>query len=107
MARPKKKRCIYNDPGLRYFKPRGIPLTQLNIIHIELDEYEAIRLSDLLGMSQIEAAKHMNVSRGTYQRILNSAHKKIAEALDKNCAIELKGGTVEIINQQNQNLNFK
>lgn len=96
MSRPKKKRCIYNDPGLRYFKPRGIPLTELNIIRLELDEYEAIRLSDLLGMSQIEAAKNMNISRGTYQRILKSAHYKIAQALDKNAAIELKGGNVDI-----------
>jgi predicted DNA-binding protein (UPF0251 family) len=96
MSRPKKKRCIYNNPGLRYFKPRGIPLTELDIIQIGLDEYEAIRLSDLMGMSQIEAAKSMNISRGTYQRILKSAHYKIAQALDKNSAIELKDGNIEI-----------
>jgi len=96
MSRPKKKRCIYNNPGFRYFKPRGIPLTELNIIHLELDEYETIRLSDLLGMSQIEAASSMNISRGTYQRILKSAHLKIAQALDKNAAIEIKGGNVDI-----------
>ena len=104
MSRPKKKRCIYNDPGLRYFKPRGIPLTELDIIRLGLDEYEAIRLSDLLGMSQIEAAKNMNISRGTYQRILKSAHSKIAEALDKNSAIELKGGNVEIKSPKSDNL---
>ncbi|MHB1376919.1 MAG: DUF134 domain-containing protein [Candidatus Humimicrobiaceae bacterium] len=104
MSRPKKKRCIFNDPGLRYFKPRGIPLTELDIIHIGLDEYEAIRLSDLLGMSQIEAAKNMNISRGTYQRILKLAHSKIAEALAKNSAIELKGGNVEIQNPKSDNL---
>jgi len=96
MSRPKKKRCIYSDPGLRYFKPRGIPLTELDIIRIELDEYEAIRLSDLLGLSQIEAAKSMNISRGTYQRILKSAHLKIAKAFDKNAAMELKGGNVDV-----------
>jgi len=96
MSRPKKKRCIYNDPGLRYFKPRGIPLTELSIIKIELDEYEAIRLSDLQGMSQIEAANNMKISRGTYQRILKSAHLKIAEALNKNAAIELIGGNIDI-----------
>jgi len=102
MSRPKKKRCIYNDPGLRYFKPRGIPLTELSIIRIGLDEYEAIRLSDLLGMSQIEAAGSMNISRGTYQRILKSAHLKIAEALNKNAAIELIGGNIDI-----KDLNYK
>ncbi|MCX6346829.1 MAG: DUF134 domain-containing protein [Actinobacteria bacterium] len=104
MSRPKKKRCIYNDPGLRYFKPRGIPLTELDIIHLGLDEYEAIRLSDLLGMSQIKAAENMNISRGTYQRILKSAHGKIAEALAKNSAIELKGGNVEIKTPKSDNL---
>ena len=99
MARPKKKRCIYQNPGFRYFKPRGIPLSQLNIIRLNLEEYEAIRLKDLVGMDQIEAAQQMNISRGTFQRILKSAHQKIAKAIIENSAIEIKGGDVEIISQ--------
>ena len=96
MARPKKKRCIYQNPGFRYFKPRGIPLSQLNIIRLNLEEYEAIRLKDLICLDQIEAAQQMNISRGTFQRILKSAHQKIARALIENSAIEIKGGDVEI-----------
>ena len=96
MARPKKKRCIYQNPGFRYFKPRGIPLSQLNIIRLNLEEYEAIRLKDMVGLDQIEAAQQMNVSRGTFQRILKSAHQKIAMAIIENSAIEIKGGDVEI-----------
>lgn len=100
MPRPKKKRCIFQEPGLRYFKPRGIPLSQLNIVHLDLEEYEAIRLKDLVGFDQTKAAEEMKISRGTFQRILKSAHQKIAQAIINNSAIEIKGGEVEIANSQ-------
>ena len=103
MPRPKKKRCIFQEPGLRYFKPRGIPLSQLNIVHLDLEEYEAIRLKDLVGFDQTKAAEEMKISRGTFQRILKSAHQKIAQAIIDNSAIEIKGGEVEIANSQDSN----
>ena len=102
-GRPLKPRLINKEPKTKRFSPRGTA-GRPGYITLCLDEYEAIRLSDLLGMSQIEAAKNMNISRGTYQRILKSAHSKIAEALDKNSAIELKGGNVEIKNPKTDNL---
>jgi len=100
MSRPKKKRCILQEPGLRYFKPRGIPLSQLNIVHLDLEEYEAIRLKDHVGLDQTQAAVKMKISRGTFQRILKSAHLKIAQAIINNSAIEIKGGEVEIDNSK-------
>ena|SRR4030042_4143409 len=103
MTRPKKKRCIFQEPGIRYFKPRGIPLSQLNIVHINLEEYEAIRLKDLVGLDQTEAANKMKISRGTFQRILKSAHLKIAQAITNNSAIEIKGGEIEIANSKDSN----
>ena len=103
MTRPKKKRCIFQEPGIRYFKPRGIPLSQLNIVHINLEEYEAIRLKDLVGLDQTEAANKMKISRGTFQRILKSAHLKIAQAITTNSAIEIKGGEIEIANSKDSN----
>ncbi len=81
MPRCKKKRCCRRLDNERIFKPIGIPLKQLEMVGIELDEFEAIRLCDLEGMSQIEAGEQMQISRGTVQRLLQSGRKKIAYAL--------------------------
>jgi predicted DNA-binding protein (UPF0251 family) len=48
---------------------------------LALDEFEAMRLSDLEGLSQIEAGKRMQVSRGTVQRLLESGRRKVVQAL--------------------------
>ncbi|PIQ98493.1 MAG: hypothetical protein COV64_01000, partial [Candidatus Nealsonbacteria bacterium CG11_big_fil_rev_8_21_14_0_20_39_9] len=53
------------------------------------DELEALRLCDLENLEQTEAAKKMKVSQSTLQRILTSAHKKIAEALIEGKAIKI------------------
>ena len=46
-----------------------------------LDEFEAIRLADLEGLYQEQAADRMGISRATFGRILESAHRKVAEVL--------------------------
>lgn len=81
MARPIKCRRISSTPAARYFKPIGIPLRDLEEIVLGLDELEAIRLADLDGLYQVEAAEKMGVSRQTIGNILNSAHRKLADAL--------------------------
>ena len=43
MPRPKKYRCIRCKPDATYFKPRGIPLVELEEVPISMDELEAIR----------------------------------------------------------------
>ena len=57
---------------------------------MELDELEAVRLSDYENKSQIEAGEIMNVSRGTIQRLLTSGRKKILDGLLHSKAIKLK-----------------
>lgn len=89
MARPKLKRNICCDPGAYYFKPRGIPMFELEEIILELDEFEAIRLADSVGLSQEEAAVNMNVSRATFGRILAKARGKIADAIINGKAIKI------------------
>jgi len=79
-------------PGVTYFKPRGVPLGELEEIVLNLDETEAIRLSDLDGLGQVESARKMKVSQSTFQRILSRAHKKIAEVLIQGKAIKIQGG---------------
>ncbi len=90
MARPKKCRCIKSRPNAIYFKPRGIPLTELEEISVRLDEFEAIRLADHEGLYHEDAAGKMEISRATFGRILNEAHKKIAECLVKGMALRIE-----------------
>ena len=84
-----KMRYINFEPGVTYFKPRGIPLFQLDEVELNIDEMEAIRLCDLEDLEQIKCAKKMKISQSTFQRILASAHQKIAQALIGGRAIKI------------------
>ena len=96
MARPKNCRRVGAFPGSEYFKPRGIPLSLLEEITLSVDEFEAIRLADLGNLYQEQAAAKMKVSRPTFGRIIESAHKKVAEALVKGKALKIEGGDFEV-----------
>jgi predicted DNA-binding protein (UPF0251 family) len=63
---------------------------------LALDEYEAIRLADLEGLYQEQAAERMNVSRPTFGRILATAHRKVAEALVFGHTLRIEGGTIRV-----------
>jgi predicted DNA-binding protein (UPF0251 family) len=79
------------------FKPRGIPATELETVTLGLDELEAMRLKDLEGLEQEDAAVRMHVSQPTLHRILESAHKKTAESLVQGKAIVIEGGNYDMI----------
>jgi predicted DNA-binding protein (UPF0251 family) len=96
MARPFKCRRISFMPGVTYFKPAGIPMRHLEEVQLTVEELEAIRLKDLEGMEQEEGGEKMNVSRPTFQRILSSARKKIADALLNGKAIRVEGGNYKL-----------
>ena len=96
MARPRNCRRVGSMPESNYFKPRGIPLSMLEEVVLTVDEFEAIRLADLEGLYQEEAAEKMKVSRPTFGRIIDSAHKKVAEALVKGKALKIEGGEFEM-----------
>ncbi len=100
MARPRASRRINSLPECTYFKPRGIPLAALEEVQLTVDEVEAIRLADLEGLYQEEAAQRMKVSRATFGRILDAAHKKVADALVTGKALRIEGGDVEIVSQR-------
>ena len=95
MPRPRHCRRVGYMPHVNYYKPRGVPLSALQQIDLTVDELEAIRLTDLEGLYQAQAAEKMNVSRQTLGRILESGHKKIADALVNGKALKIKGGPVE------------
>lgn len=92
--RPKRCRKVCGIPDPKYFKPRGIPSSDLEELILTLDEYESLRLADLNGMYQEDAAKQMGISRQTFGRIIESAHKKIADAIVNTKAIRIEGGMV-------------
>jgi len=61
MGRPKKCRWVETEPGVTFFKPRGIPLRSLQQVVITVDELEAMRLADFLEMTQEEVAQRLQV----------------------------------------------
>ena len=97
MVRPKNCRRIWKLPECTYYKPVGVPMRQLRHVELTFDEVEAVRLCDLGGMYQSEAAEKMNVSRQTLGRILESAHKKIADALIGGKALKIDGGNINVM----------
>ena len=96
MARPTHCRRVGSMPQSDYFKPRGVPLSALEEVVLTVDEFEAIRLADLEGLYQEQAAEKMKVSRPTFGRIIESAHKKVAEALVQGKALKIEGGDFEM-----------
>jgi predicted DNA-binding protein (UPF0251 family) len=83
-------------PQVTYYKPTGVPLAVLERVDLAVDEFEALRLADLEGLYQEEAAERMNVSRQTFGRILERARRKVADALTHGKALSIAGGTVEV-----------
>ena len=89
MPRPRLCRRIRFSPGVVYFKPQGVPLRFLEVVSLTFEEIEAIRLKNIKNLEQTECAKLMNTSQSTFQRILNSAYKKITDALVNGKAVEI------------------
>ncbi len=92
MPRPRRCRRIWSKPGITYFKPAGVRLAGLEDSILNVDEFEAVRLKDLVGLEQQEAAKKMGISQPTLHRLLATARRKIADALANGKAIKIEGG---------------
>ncbi len=90
MVRPRKKRQIGLNPKAYYFKPQGVPLRELQVEKLLPEELEAMRLKNVEGMEQIQAAAKMGISQSTFQRILAAAYNKISLALINGRAIEIE-----------------
>ena len=81
MPRPKVPRKICGHPSRSCFKPNGVAMGELETVRLDDDEYEALRLVDLEGMLQQEAAVAMGVSRQTLANVLKSARHKVMDCL--------------------------
>lgn len=95
MTRPKTLRLIDTIPTVKWFKPSGVKMCDLEEVSLTFDEIEAVRLADLESLYQEKVAERMGVSRQTVGRILVTARKKIAEALVNGKAIRLDGGQIQ------------
>ncbi len=94
MPRPCCLRHVGVRPCAAYFKPAGIPSRLLEQIVLTLDELEALRLADLEGLYQEDAARRMNISRTTFSRVVEQARRKVATALIQGKALRLEGGAI-------------
>lgn len=93
MPRPRKCRMVGFVPVNPCFHPQ---LGNTDEVLLCIDEIEAIRLADLKSMNQDAAALSMNVSRGTFQRIINTAHRKLADAMVNGKTIRIQGGNYQM-----------
>ena len=94
MPRPKRPRFIESHPDVQGFTPDGMDHTGDTILPME--EFEAIRLSDYLGLDQSQAAQQMNVSRQTFGRILKQARFTLSQALVTGKRLRVTGGCYEM-----------
>jgi predicted DNA-binding protein (UPF0251 family) len=92
MGRRQLWRRVSSVPLTTYFKPAGMRLPGLEEVNLLVEEAEAIRLKDLEGLEQADGAEKMNISRTTFSRLLDSARRKIADALLNGKAIRINGG---------------
>ena len=79
-------------PGVTYFKPRAVPMSILEEVTLSVEELEALRLAHKEGLYQADAAARMGVSRATFGRVLDSAHRSVTKALVEGCALRIEGG---------------
>lgn len=93
MPRPTKKRKIAFDPQVTLFMPSGVRRCRMETVVLGTDEIEALRLTDLEGMYQGQAAEAMGISRQTLGNILCSARRKASEALTQGKAIQIGSGS--------------
>lgn len=96
MPRPVKYRCVESIPRVTFFQPVGGPFGGWGEVTLSIEEVEAIRLKDLEGLDQEGSAQRMHVSRATFQRVLDSARRKMARALIQGKAIRMEGGNFEM-----------
>lgn len=97
MPRPRIRRRIKFMPGVTYFKPAGVPMANLSEIILSIEEYEAVRLVDLENVSQSKAGKQMKISQPTLSRLLQSARKKLSDAIINGKAIKIQGGNYKMV----------
>jgi predicted DNA-binding protein (UPF0251 family)/predicted Fe-Mo cluster-binding NifX family protein len=87
---------VTTAPKVDYFKPRGVPLRELAEVRLSVEGLEALRLVEIEGLEQEEAAVLMNISRQTFGRVLSAARQAVARAVVLGQALRIEGGDYEL-----------
>ncbi len=98
MPRPQNNRVVYEPPIFTDFKPMGVKGISLEQVLLSLDEFEAFRLADYIGLSHEEAAGEMEISRPTFTRLIEQARKKIADFIINGKMLNIDGGNIHFRN---------
>ncbi len=98
-GRPQKYRIVRLDPHISQFSPRGRP-GRPDQVNLAMDEFEALRLADFMGLSQKEAALSMKVSQQTFSRILRRGRKHLITALITGSIIRIQGGVYALTTKE-------
>jgi predicted DNA-binding protein (UPF0251 family) len=95
---PGRRRCrrVGSQPSFTSFTPAGAGVYSPDVVILTIDEFEAVRLKDLLGLDQNECAGMMEISQPTFHRLVTSARRKVAEALTHGKEIKIEGGNYHI-----------
>ncbi|MDA3852214.1 MAG: DUF134 domain-containing protein [Spirochaetaceae bacterium] len=96
MARPSNPRTVCRIPQYKLFKPAGKGCSARESVELGLDEFEALRLSDLEGLYQEDGALRLGVSRQTFARILGEAHRKVITAMVEGRFLVIEGGNIQL-----------
>lgn len=94
MAQPRKNRKIFRPPVIGGFQPFGSSAEAVESVTLRYEEFEAFRLADYEGLTQEEAAQHMEISMPTFSRIYDVARQKFAKAMVEGLTLNIKGGNV-------------
>ncbi|MCD6355540.1 MAG: DUF134 domain-containing protein [Prolixibacteraceae bacterium] len=94
MPRRKRNRRIQAPPIIKGMSVFGVRGRKSNEVSLRLEEYETIRLLDYQGLTQEEAAVHMDISRPTLTRIYEEARVKVATAFVEGRDIIFRGGDI-------------
>lgn len=94
MSRHKKDRIVSNPPLFKEFGPSVSSNNQMDVVHMSIDEYEAIRLADFLGLNHEEAAVEMEISRSTFSRLVEKARIKLSKMLILGSKLSIEGGSI-------------
>lgn len=106
MPRPTKCRKVCHYPETLEFLPSR-DSSGASPVYLTVDEYEAIRLIDKLGMNQEQCSEFMQVARTTVQRVYESARRKLADAIVDGLPLRIEGGDFRLCDGQNLHCGVK
>lgn len=96
MVRPIKCRMIGASPKVSYPKLRGVALNRLIENHLFAESYEAMHLTNHLGLKHETAVEKVQVSQQICGRTLSETRQPVAAALGDGTVQCIQGGDYQL-----------